>query len=257
MRVLIIGGLGYIGSRLVGFLDELGLDSEIVDIGLYENALLSNAASGTRRFHKALCSDISPHYLRSFDAVIDLSGISNDPVNRVELSSIYHPTMRSSLRLADMCANQGVKYVFASSCSVYGFNEEVVNEKSQCSPLTGYSQNKRDIEIGLDEIAANSNQSSMVSLRFGTIYGYSERMRFDLVLNMFSGMAVISRQLNLNSDGMAWRPHLFIDDACRVLTRIVTDTGAIITHQKAILLNLYVCVSGGEASRSTLSRFRR
>lgn len=223
MKILLLGGLGYIGTRLSDHLTAANIDYEIADIGLYQNAVMEPKNLSETGYRQILSAYLEPQYISGFDAVVDLAGISNDPVNQVNLEAVYHPTLRSSLRIAQICADHEVRYIFASSCSVYGFTPEVVTENSQCAPLTGYSHNKWEIECGLDLISEQSPHCSFTSLRFGTIFGYSRRMRLDLVLNMFSSMAITSDRLALNSDGLAWRPHLFLDDACRFIIHVLSD----------------------------------
>ena len=98
---------------------------------------------------------------------------------------------------------------------MYGYNKNVVNESSETNPLTGYSKNKLEIENYITSIADNNFKP--IILRFATIYGLSPRMRFDVVINMLVGMAIIKNEVILNSNGQASRPHLHIDDAANVI----------------------------------------
>ena len=58
---------------------------------------------------------------------------------------------------------------------------------------------------------------SPVALRFSTIFGYSPRIRFDLVINMFCLFSIVKKKLYLNSHGLSWRPHLSVEDACEAI----------------------------------------
>ena len=110
----------------------------------------------------------------------------------------------------------GVKFIFASSCSVYGIGKDHhLNEDSPINPQTLYSLNKAQIENDLRAISGAT--FSPIALRFATVFGPSPRIRFDLVINMFAGMAVTDGVIVLNSDGLAWRPNLHILDACHAI----------------------------------------
>jgi nucleoside-diphosphate-sugar epimerase len=113
-----------------------------------------------------------------------------------------------------------VRFVFASSCSVYGIGgNEKLTESSATNPQTLYSLNKQQIE---DDLRTISDKSfSPIALRFATVFGLSPRLRFDVVINMLTGMAVADGVIVLNSDGKAWRPNLHIMDLCQSVIRAI------------------------------------
>jgi nucleoside-diphosphate-sugar epimerase len=111
-----------------------------------------------------------------------------------------------------MCKKLGIRYIFPSSCSLYGIGEVALDEESPTNPQTPYSLNKLQIEQDLAALADKT--FSPIALRLATVFGISPRIRFDVVINMLCGMAVAQKQVVLNSDGQAWRPHLEIQDAC-------------------------------------------
>jgi nucleoside-diphosphate-sugar epimerase len=96
------------------------------------------------------------------------------------------------------------------------------NEKTKTNPLTLYSKNKIEIERGLSKIAGKN--FSPVALRFSTIFGFSSRIRFDLVINMFCLHAITSKKIYLNSNGLSWRPHLSVEDACKAIYLVLNKT---------------------------------
>ena len=151
---------------------------------------------------------------KGFSTVILLAGISNDPFGKLSTEQIYDPTLKYALDIARLCKKLGKKFIFPSSCSVYGASETgcLLSEVSSTNPQTPYSINKIQVENGLKKLADKS--FSPIALRLGTVYGMSPRIRFDVVINMFCGLALTSKKIILNSDGQAWRPHLHIDDAC-------------------------------------------
>ena len=212
-KVLVTGGLGYIGSRLTDYLGYRGFECAVADPGLFASALLYPAPEvsvirqDVRSIHEQDLEDI--------ESVIHLAGISNDPVGELTDHEVYNATLNYSLDLATMCKKMGVRFIFASSCSVYGIRQEVCSEDTEPNPQTGYSLNKLQVEQALSAIADASFKP--VALRFGTIFGISPRIRFDVVINMLVGMAVTTGKIVLNSDGQSWRPHLHIDDACEAI----------------------------------------
>ena len=155
--------------------------------------------------------------MKGFDVCIQLAAISNDPVGNLDEAAMYAPTREYALKIAKFCRDLGIQFIFPSSCSVYGAAEGKgpLKEDGPTNPQTGYSLNKLEIEQGLSKLSDSS--FSPIALRFGTIFGMSPRIRFDLVINMLCGMSLASRKIVLNSDGEAWRPHLYIEDACEAI----------------------------------------
>ena len=211
-KILIIGSDGYLGSRLVPFLSSHGCICTCIDTGFFQNGLIHNVAS--KNSIKKDARAIVEEDLSGFDVVILLAGISNDPFGKLTSEQIYDPSRDYALKIAQMCKNLGILFIFPSSCSVYGAaSNSFLDENSAVNPQTPYSINKVQVEKGLKLLAGDD--FSPIALRFGTVYGLSPRIRFDVVINMLCGLALTTGKITLNSDGQAWRPHLHIEDACR------------------------------------------
>ena len=165
--------------------------------------------------------DIEEDYLKNFDVYIHLSGISNNPVDNFKnKKKIYDITRNYTNKIARKCKKHNVKFIFASSCSVYGkANKKNLTENSKCNPITHYSQNKLDIENDLKKLSRKN--FAPIILRISTLFGFSPRMRFDLALPMFLVMAVKNKKIELNSDGQSWRPHLYLDDLINVFEKSI------------------------------------
>jgi nucleoside-diphosphate-sugar epimerase len=213
-RVLITGSQGYLGSVLSQYLTDSGFNCVGFDTGFFKNTLLYPPPSTKTVFRDA--RDITEIDLENIDVVVHLAGISNDPMGKLDASLIYDPTRIYAFNIAKMCKKLGVRFIFASSCSIYGLGQnEFLTEDSEVHPQTGYSKNKLEVEQDLRSISDKT--FSPIALRFATVFGHSPRIRFDVVINMLTGMAMANKQIVLNSDGKAWRPNLHIQDLCKAV----------------------------------------
>jgi nucleoside-diphosphate-sugar epimerase len=217
-KVLVTGSLGYLGSVLTGYLEERGFECIGYDTGFFRDCLISEAPKIGTVLKDA--RDIEAGDLAGINAVVHLAGISNDPFGNLDAAKVYDPTRAYSLRLARLCKYAGVKFIFASSCSVYGIGQGgLCDEESPTLPQTPYSLNKLQIEQDLQSISDRS--FSPVALRFATAFGMSPRLRFDLVTNMLTGMALTTGKIVLNSDGTPWRPNVHVLDICESIKRAI------------------------------------
>jgi nucleoside-diphosphate-sugar epimerase len=215
-NVLIVGSQGYLGSRLHIYLKQHGYNCSCLDTGFFKEGIITPVDSENTISKDARL--IVESDLESFDSVILLAGISNDPFGHMSSEKIYDPTRDYALKIASMCKKLRIQFLYPSSCSVYGAaKDEFLSEDSETNPQTPYSINKLQVEEGLSSIA--DSNFSPIALRFGTVYGMSPRIRFDVVINMLCGLALTTNKVTLNSNGQAWRPHLHIDDACQSFQR--------------------------------------
>jgi nucleoside-diphosphate-sugar epimerase len=216
-KILVTGANGYLGNVLVPYLKNNNRTCDILalDVGFFKNCTLYKC-SKDQIIYKDV-RNISKLNLKKIDAIVHLAGISNDPLNKLSSDLIYNPTRKYTLRLARLAKSLNIRFIFASSCSVYGATntKSLLNENSTTNPQTGYSLNKLQIEKDLEKIA--DKNFFPICLRFATIFGTSKRIRFDLVINMLVAMAVVNKKIILNSDGRAWRPNLYIEDACSAI----------------------------------------
>jgi len=213
-RILVTGSLGYLGSVLTKSLVDSDMDCIGYDTGFFKDCLLYKPSTTTTILRDA--RDITEADLKNVDVVVHLAGISNDLVGKLDAVRIYDPTRCYSFNIAKLCKKLGVRFIFASSCSVYGLGkEELLNELAPTYPQTPYSLNKLQIEEDLRSIS--DKDFSPIALRFATVFGHSPRLRFDVVINMLTGMAMANKTIVLNSDGKAWRPNLHIQDMCKAV----------------------------------------
>jgi nucleoside-diphosphate-sugar epimerase len=147
------------------------------------------------------------------DAVVHLAELSNDPLGEHDPATTYDINHRGSVRLAAAAKAAGVpRFVYTSSCSVYGAAEDGAErtEASEVNPQTAYAKCKVLVERDVRELAGQD--FSPVFLRNATAFGASPRMRFDIVLNNLAGLAWTTREIRMTSDGTPWRPLVHVND---------------------------------------------
>jgi nucleoside-diphosphate-sugar epimerase len=217
MKILVIGNMGYVGPGTVSQLRSTYPDAELIgfDIGYFANHLTDTDFLPEVKLNKQIIGDVRKfpaEILEGVDAVAYLAAISNDPMGAQYEKVTMDVNYRSCVRIAEQAKAAGVKsFVFASSCSIYGAAEGLPKtETDTLNPLTAYARSKVSAE---KELALLSNKEFTVTcLRFATACGMSKRLRLDLVLNDFVAGAIISKEINILSDGTPWRPLINVLD---------------------------------------------
>ena len=235
MKVLVTGHLGYIGPVMVRLLKQAGHEVTGLDVGYFRDCM--NAGQKLTAPDREINRDlrkVTPMDLAGQDAVIHLAGLSNDPMGELNPELTMQINLEASRRLAALAKESGVgRFVFASSCSLYGAageSEKPLDETSAMNPVSSYAVCKAKTEELLGEMAGGG--FSPVYLRNATAYGLSPRMRFDLVLANLTGWALATGQVKVLSDGTPWRPLVHIEDISRAaLAALEAPTGAV--HNQA------------------------
>lgn len=219
MRVLVTGHKGYIGSIMTPMLiakgyDVIGLDSDLFDGCVFGDASVCGSVPNIPYIKKDI-RDIELSDLKGVDAVIHLCALSNDPLGNFNPDITFEINYEGSVKLAKLAKEAGAKrYIFSSSCSVYGASENgVVNETSELNPVTPYGISKIKAEKALSSLA--DSNFSPIFMRSATAYGVSPMLRFDLVLNNLVAWAYTSKIVLLKSAGTSWRPIVHIEDISR------------------------------------------
>jgi len=220
MRVLVTGHRGYIGHVMTPVLEADGHEVIGIDAGLFDACVFGESAAPTGPTGDV--RDLGVGELRGFDAVIHLAGLSNDPLGDFDPAITDEINHRAALHLAVQARAAGVaRFLFSSSCSVYGAaGEEMIDESAALRPLTAYARSKADAEKGIAALA--TDRFSPIFLRSATAYGVSARLRFDLVLNNFVAWALTTGRVLLKSDGTAWRPLVHIADIAEAFRAVLT-----------------------------------
>lgn len=232
MRVLVTGHLGYIGAIMVPLLQEAGHEVIGLDTGYFADSVHGPAPASVPAIEKDL-RDVVASDLEGVDAVAHLAALSNDPVGDLEPEHTYDINHHASVRLAEAAKAAGVqRFLYSSSCSIYGASsvDTLVNETAPMHPVTAYAESKVLVEGGIAALA--DERFSPVSLRNATAYGWSPRLRCDLVLNDLVARALLTGKIEVLSDGTPWRPIVHIEDISRAfLAALEADRDAI--HDQA------------------------
>jgi nucleoside-diphosphate-sugar epimerase len=209
--VLITGGAGYIGCVLTERLLERGYRVRILDRLYWGRAPLARVIDRIEIVEADL-RDMPATALDGVDAVIHLSGLSNDPTAEYDPEANWQMNAIATETLARACIDRDVeRLVFASSCSLYdGLPPGMHDETAPIQPRGAYATSKRYGEEALQALVGEG--LCPVILRNGTVYGHSPRMRFDLVVNTFVKDALLRGQLSLHGGGWMWRPLVDVRD---------------------------------------------
>ncbi len=213
--MLIAGGAGYIGSRLVPFLAELGHDVTVLDLLWFGNNLPSNIPVIQKDVF-----DITDNDVQGYDIVIFLAGLSNDPMAEYAPSMNFIANASAPSYLAYISKRAGVKkFIYAGTCSVYGYTQnQELDEESPTISNYPYGISKLQGEFGVMRLADSS--FSVICLRQGTLSGYSTRMRFDLLVNTMYMKAMTEGKITVNNP-VIWRPLLAMTDLLEAYKSII------------------------------------
>lgn len=222
MVVLVTGGTGYLGSQLIRDLPKMaafkGDTIRVLDNEFRERYVsLWELPKGAR--YEFLEGDIRhedsvKRALADVEVVFSLSDITNAPVSFERKELTWDTNHKGVLNLFDHAVRAGVrKFVYTSTCSVYGPTSGVVTEDAECKPASPYGESKLAAEREMRARAADLGLD-WTALRLGTVYGWTIGMRFDTIINRFTYLAAQGRPLTVYDT--AWRekrPYVSVTDA--------------------------------------------
>jgi nucleoside-diphosphate-sugar epimerase len=215
MKILIAGGAGYIGSVLVPELISLDHKVDVLDLFWFGNHLPKETGIVHKDIFHVETGDVE-----GYDVVIFLAGLSNDPMAEFSPSMNFISNAAAPAYLAYVSRNAGVKkFIYAGSCSVYGFTQDDLNDEE--SPTVSdypYGISKLQGERAVMQLAREG--FSAITLRQGTVCGYSPRMRLDLVVNTMFKTSIADKQITVNNP-VIWRPILAIKDAVQAYVKAI------------------------------------
>jgi nucleoside-diphosphate-sugar epimerase len=223
--ILVVGGAGYVGSVLVQELLARGYAVRILDRLYFGDQGLRES----RDRAQLIVDDMRTVPEEAFDdvqVVINVGGLSNDPTAEFQPTANREMNTVASVELAKRARDYGVsRYIFSSSCSIYDRGVEddsadvILDEDSPVDPRAAYSSSKFEAERELLPLA--DEKFCVVLLRKGTVFGFSPRMRYDLVLNTFIKDALSKGYMSLHFGGEMWRPLVDVRDAARAYIALV------------------------------------
>jgi nucleoside-diphosphate-sugar epimerase len=221
-KILVIGGAGYIGSALLPKLLDRGYHVRLLDLFLFGREPIANLLghpnleiieADFRHMDKIVRA------VRGMDDVIHLGAIVGDPACSLDQELTVEVNLIATRMIAEVAKGSGIRrFCFASTCSVYGASDHILDERSQLNPISLYARSKLASENVLRQMADSSFHP--VILRFGTVYGQSGRTRFDLIINLLTAKALVEGKITVCGGGQ-WRPFVHVDDAAAALAKVI------------------------------------
>lgn len=230
MKLLVTGGAGYVGSVLIPKLLDRGYQVDVVDLFWFGNHLPSDV-----RIIEKDIFDLKAEDLSGYDQVLFLAGLSNDPMAEFSPSKNFIFNAAAPAYLAYIAKQAKVRrYVYACSCSVYGYTVNELYDETRTA-VSGYPYGISKLQGEQAVLSLMDDSFSVISIRKGTVCGYSPRMRLDLIINTMFKCALKDGVITVNNPSI-WRPILSVQDAANAYIR------AIETHEK--VSGIYNVASG-------------
>lgn len=232
LKVVVTGAGGYIGTQLVRDLllnghQVLGIDR----LFFGEQTLQEFQKKSSFRLLKKDIRDIVPSDIKGFNVVCDLACLSNDPAGEIDPDLTYQINRDGRIHVAKISKKAGIeKYIISSSCSVYGSGQsDNLMENSKAAPISVYAKSTYEAEQASLDLA-NSN-FSVTALRNSTVFGLSNRMRFDLVVNLMTLSAFQNRRILVMGGGMQWRPLVHVSDVSSAFLKVINSNEKVVNQQ--------------------------
>ena len=217
-KILILGSEGFLGSALVPYLQkEKGIQITGVDKCFFGR---NNKNTNKFNFFKKDYNSLPKKFFIDFDIIIDLVNISNDPASELNKKFTYKTNFSNKLKLYEKLKNikKLSKYIYMSSCSVYGNNKNLITEKSKPKPISLYSK----LCLKYEEHLKKKKVIPYTIMRLGTLYGWSKRMRYDIAINKIIRDMIFLRKIEILG-GTQLRFFCHNIFACKIIKQIIND----------------------------------
>jgi len=229
VKVLVTGGAGYIGSILTRTLLEKGYNVTVLDRMFFGTDPIKEITDQI-----TLIKDdvrwVKPDALKGIDTVLDLAALSNDPSGELDPQKTLEINYEGRVRVAKLAKKHRVqRYVLASTCSVYGFQEDTLTEESPTSPLTTYS--KANVSAEKEILPLADKTFTATALRQATVYGLSPRMRFDIAINGMVLGFFKNGKIPIMRNGKQWRPFVHVRDTSNAFIRVMESDPELVNDQ--------------------------
>lgn len=222
MTILVTGGAGYIGSVLIRDLLSRGYRVRCLDRFVFgKESLREVGKDNNLQIIEADTRTFSPTILEGVSVVVDLAAIGQpDPQQLIDPALFYDVNYLGSVRVATLSKVKGIeRYIFASTCSTYGFQKEVVKETSKPNPVDIYARTKVLVEKNIFPLC--NGRFTVTALRFATLYGLSPKMRFDLVANTMTLSLFRNNKIMIGGDGKQVRPIVHVQDVANAVIKVI------------------------------------
>jgi len=224
-KVLVIGGAGYLGSILADKLLEKGYPVKILDSFIYGKRSITHLKEnknveileGDIRNIETVNAAMNP----DTGSVILLAAVVGDPASASRPEQTVETNYLASHMIASACKLKGInRFIYASTCSVYGIGKEVLDESAPLNPVSLYAKTKISSERSILQLVDSTSEFTPTIMRMSTLYGYSPRMRFDLVVNTMTMTAFADNKINVFGGGQ-WRPLMHVKDAASAYIKVL------------------------------------
>jgi nucleoside-diphosphate-sugar epimerase/dTDP-4-dehydrorhamnose 3,5-epimerase-like enzyme len=214
--ILLLGGLGYIGSKVYDLLQEKKYSVDILDNHLYKDLIPPNPFIEIDIRDKENLEKI----IKNYDIIISLAAIVGDPACLIDTNLAIDINCIGYKNIAEICKNLKKKVIHISTCSIYGSEvNKIIKEEDEGFPIDFYGQTKYTQERIIKDIG----NDSYCILRLGTVYGLSPRMRYDLVINAFAAKSIKDGKI-IVFGGEQQRPFVHIQDVARVILHTIENS---------------------------------
>lgn len=231
-NILVIGGAGHLGSELCRQLLDADYYVRVLDILMFGDDAIAELhqhprfelIKGDFRHIETVVKAVS-----GMDAVIHLGAIVGDPACAVDEDHSVEVNYAATRMIREVCRGFGIRrFIFASTCSVYGASDHLVDERSLLNPVSLYAITKVESERAL--LDKHDKDFSPTVLRLATVFGLSPRPRFDLVVNLVTAMAVVEKQCTIFG-GDQWRPFIHVVDVARAMVKVLQAPESLVAGQ--------------------------